>query len=79
MKATITKSYSRKLSANYSSEEFVTRVEKEIEYTTKEEYLAEQDKLAAQVKSLTQRDIEKHSELVKSTTPQQPVMVEDRT
>jgi hypothetical protein len=78
MKATIAKSYSRKLSANYSSEEFVTRVEKEIEYTSKEEYLAEQDKLAAQVKSLTQRDIEKHSELLKGTTPQQPVMSEDK-
>lgn len=75
MKATIAKSYSRKLSANYSSEEFVTRVEKEIEYTSKEEYLAEQDKLAAQVKSLTQRDIEKHSELLKGTLP---VMAEDK-
>ena len=78
MKATIAKSYSRKLSANYSSEEFVTRVEKEIEYTSKEEYLAEHDKLAAQVKSLTQRDIEKHSELLKGATPHQPVMVEDK-
>ena len=77
MKATITKSYSRKLSANYSSEEFVTRVEKEIEYTSKEEYLAEQDKLAAQVKSLTQRDIEKHSELIKGMK-QEPVMAEDK-
>lgn len=79
MKATITKSYSRKLSANYSSEEFVTRVEREIEYSTKEEYLAESDKLAAQVKSLTLRDIEKHSELLKGMRSGDAVMVEDRS
>lgn len=78
MKATITKSYSRKLSANYSSEEFVTRVEKEIEYNSKEEYLAEQDKLAAQVKSLTQRDIEKHSELLRALRPGEAVMSEEK-
>lgn len=79
MKAIIAKSYARKLSANYSSEEFVTRVEKEIEYNTKEEYLAENDKLAAQVKSLTQRDIERHSELLRTTAPNSPIMTEDRT
>lgn len=75
MKAIISKSYSRKLSANYSSEEFVTRVEKEIEYNSKEEFLTATDVLAAQVKALTLRDIEKHSELLKKVT--EPVMVED--
>ncbi len=78
MKAILTKSYSRKLSANYSSEEFVTRLEKEIEYNSKEEYLAESDKLAAQVKSLTLRDLEKHSEVLKSVKPSEPAMVEER-
>lgn len=79
MKATLTKSYSRKLSANFSSEEFVTRIEREIEYASKEEYLAESDKLATQVKSLTLRDIEKHSELLKSLRPGDTVMAEERT
>lgn len=77
MKATIAKSYSRKLSANYSSEEFSTRMEREIEYTAKEDLLAESDKLAAQVKALTLRDIEKHSELLR--TSKEPVMAEDKT
>lgn len=81
MKATITKSYSRKISAgapHYTSEEFITRAEREIEYNTKEEYLAESDKLAAQVKALTIRDIEKHSEVVKLVTPNNPAMAEER-
>ena len=80
MKATITKSYSRKLSGkDYTSEEFFTKIEKEIEYNTKEEYLAEHDKLAAQVKSLTLRDLEKYSEVLKSVRPNAPAMVEERT
>lgn len=78
MKALLRKSYSRKLSANYSSEEFITAVEKEIEYSSKEEYLAESEKLAAQVKSLTIRDIEKHSELLKGMKTSDVVMVEDK-
>jgi len=81
MKATITKSYSRKLSAgapHYTSEEFSTRLEKEVEYTTKEEFLSETDKIAAQVKSLTLRDLEKYSEVIKLSKPNNPVQVEDR-
>lgn len=81
MKATLTKMYSRKLSAGapyYSSEEFVTRAETEIEYASKEEYLAASDKLAAQVKALTVRDMEKHSEVLKLTTPNNPTMVEEK-
>ena len=40
MKATITKSYSRKLSGkDYTSEEFFTKVEKEIEYKMLEEQI----------------------------------------
>lgn len=81
MKATITKGYSRKLSAgapHYTSEEFVTTVQREIEYNSKEEYLAESDKLAAQVKSLTLRDIEKYSEVIKLVRPGEPVMVQEK-
>jgi len=81
MKATSTKSYSRKLSAgapHYTSEEFVTRVEKEVEYANKEEYIIVSDTLAAQVKALTLRDIEKNSEVLKLTTPSNPIMVEER-
>lgn len=77
MKATITKSYSRKVSAKFQSEEFITRVEKEIEYNSKEEYLAEHDKLAAQVKSLTTRDLEKYSDVLKSVDGKEPAMVEE--
>ena len=65
MKSTITKRYSRKLSYDYSSEEFSTEETREIEYKGKEEYLAAHDKLALQVKTLTIRDAEKHSELLK--------------
>jgi len=65
MKTTITKRYVRRLSYNYNSEEFATEEVREIEYNTKEEYLAEHEKLAAQVKALTQRDLEKNSELLK--------------
>lgn len=79
MKATIRKSYSRKLSGkDYSSEEFLTSVEKDIEYSTKEEYLAECDKLAAQVKSLTLRDLEKYSEVLKGVRPNAPAMTTER-
>jgi hypothetical protein len=80
MKATITKSYFRRLSAgapHYTSEEFSTRLEKEIEYNTKEEFLAETDKLALQVKSLTVRDMEKYSEVIKLSRPNNPVQVEE--
>lgn len=80
MKAIIRKSYSRKLSAgapHYTSEEFITSVEREVEYSTKEEYLAESDKLAAQVKLLALRDMEKYSDVVKLSRPNNPVMVED--
>lgn len=65
MKSTITKRYSRKLSYDFSSEEFCTEETREIEYDDKEAYLAEHDKLALQVKALTTRDTEKHSELLK--------------
>jgi hypothetical protein len=79
MKAIITKSYSRKLSGkDFTSEEFFTSVEKEIEYNTKEEYLAEHDKLAAQVKSLTLRDLEKYSEVLKTVRSNEPAMVTER-
>lgn len=77
MKDIITKGYSRKLSANYSSEEFTTRIEREVEYANKEEYIIVTDKLAAQVKALTLRDIEKHSELLRIS--KEPVMAEDKT
>ena len=78
MKAKITKGYSRKLSCKFQSEEFVTYLEKDIEYTTKEEFLLENDKLAAQVKSLTHRDLEKHSEVIKLAGPNDPVMTESK-
>ena len=65
MKSTVTKRYSRKLSYKYNSEEFSTEETRDIEYTSKDEYLALHDKLAAQVKALTIRDMEKHSELLK--------------
>lgn len=79
MKATIKKSYSRKLSGkDYSSEEFLTSIEKEIEYNTKEEYLAEMDKLAAQAKSLTLRDLEKYSEVLKAVRPNSPAMATEK-
>jgi len=81
MKATIAKSYSRKLSAgapHFTSEEFSTRLEREIEYTTKEEFIAETDKLALQVKSLTLRDLEKYSEVLKLARPGEPIMAEDK-
>ena len=79
MKAKITKSYSRKLSGkDYSSEEFHTAVEKEIEYSSKEEYLAECDKLAAQVKSLTLRDLEKYSEVLKGVRSNAPAMTTEK-
>lgn len=76
MKAKITKGYSRKLSAGkpvFQSEEFFTNLEKEIEYNTKEEFLAENDKLAAQVKMLTQRDIDKYSEVIKLASANNPI------
>lgn len=63
---------------HYTSEEFVTTVQREIEYNSKEEYLAESDKLAAQVKSLTLRDIEKYSEVIKLVRPGEPVMVQEK-
>jgi len=65
MRAVITKRYTRKLSYNYNSEEFCTEVTKEIEYKDKTEYLAEHEKLAAQVKALTSIDIEKNSVLLR--------------
>lgn len=65
MKSTVTKRYSRKLSYNYNSEEFCTEETREIEYKNKEEWAAHHDKLAAQVKTMTLRDIEKNSELLK--------------
>jgi hypothetical protein len=65
MKSTITKRYSRKLTYNYNSEEFSTEETRDVEYGGKEEYTAAHDKLAAQVKALTLRDLDKHSELLK--------------
>jgi len=65
MKSVITKRYSRKLSYKYNSEEFSTEETREVEYKDKAEYTAAHDKLAAQVKVLTLRDLEAHSELVK--------------
>ena len=65
MKEKITKRYSRKLSYKYASEEFSTELVREVEFSNKEEMLAASDKLAAQVKALTARDVEKHSELLK--------------
>lgn len=79
MKAIIKKGYARKLSAKYQSEEFVTNMEKEIEYTTKEELVAEHAKLAAQVKSLTVLDMEKHSQVLKVVSPGDPALLEERT
>lgn len=79
MKATITKAYSRKVSAKFQSEEFFTKVEKEIEFNSKEEYLAEHDKLAAQVKSLTTRDLEKYSDVLKTVDKNEPALVEERS
>jgi hypothetical protein len=65
MKEKLTKRYSRKLSYKYASEEFSTELVREVEYTNKDEFLAASEKLAAQVKALTTRDLEKHSELLK--------------
>ena len=65
MKSTSTKRHSRKLKYDKRSEEFSTEETREIEYKGKEEYLAAHDKLALQVKTLTVRDAEKHSELLK--------------
>lgn len=65
MKSLITKRYSRKLSYKYNSEEFSTEESREVEYSSKEQYLQEHEKLAAQVKALTTRDVENHSQLLK--------------
>ncbi len=65
MKEVLTKRYVRKLSYKYNSEEFATELRREVEYNSKEEFLAESEKLAAQVKALTARDVEKNSELLK--------------
>lgn len=65
MKEKLTKRYSRKLSYKYASEEFSTELVREVEYANKEEFLAASDKLSAQVKALTARDLETHSELLK--------------
>jgi hypothetical protein len=65
MKEKLTKRYSRKLSYKFASEEFSTELVREVEYSSKEEFLAASDKLSAQVKALTARDLEKHSELLK--------------
>ena len=65
MKEILTKRYSRKLSYKYGSEGFSTELRREVEYNTKEEFLAASAKLAAQVKALTSKDLEKHSELLK--------------
>jgi len=65
MKEKLTKRYSRKLSYKYASEEFSTELTREVDYNTKDEFLAASEKLAAQVKALTARDLEKHSELLK--------------
>ena len=78
MKAIIKKGYARKLSAKYQSEEFFTNIEKEIEYNTKEELLAEHAKLAAQAKSLTVLDMEKHSDVLKVVGPGDPALLEER-
>jgi len=40
--------------------------------------LVAHDKLAAQVKSLTVRDIEKHSEVIKMVGPNEPALIEER-
>ena len=65
MQEKLTKRYSHKLSYKYASEEFSTELTREVAYSSKEEFLAASDKLAAQVKALTARDLEKHSELLK--------------
>jgi hypothetical protein len=65
MNEKLTKRYSRKLSYKYASEEFCTELTRDVEYSNKDEFLAASDKLAAQVKALTARDLEKHSELLK--------------
>jgi len=63
--ATITKRYSRKVSYDWQSEEFMTEESRTIIFSSKEEYMAEHDKLAKQVKVLTNRDCESNSELLK--------------
>jgi len=65
MKEIITKRYSRKFSYDFSSEEFSTELRREINFNNKEEFLSESEKLAAQVKALTTKDMDKHSELLK--------------
>jgi len=65
MQSKITKRYARRISYKFNSEEFMTEESKDIEYTTKEEYLEAHNKLAKAVKTLTQADLVKHSELLK--------------
>ena len=56
----ITKRFSRKLSVDYQSWEFMTEIEQEIpDPKTKEELIEASDKLFSKVKGLTKYDIAK--------------------
>ena len=79
MEVILRKGYARKLSSKYQSEEFVTSVEKKVVFNTKEEYILESEKLAAQVKALTAKDIAKHSDVLKTVGPGDPALMEERT
>ena len=58
MKLKITKRYARKISKDWQTWEFMTEITQEdVEVNSKEELLAESDKLFSKVKGLTDVDI----------------------
>jgi len=61
----ITKRYSRKITLDYCSWEFLTELEKEVDVTSAEELVAESDKIYKTARALTLRDMESSKDDIK--------------
>jgi hypothetical protein len=67
----ITKRYARKITIDYSSWEFLTELEKEVDIKSAEELVLESDKLYRNARALTLKDIEANKDDIKPRTSTQ--------
>ena len=65
----IKKRYSRKITLDYNSWEFLTELEEDVEVKSKEDLVVESDKIYKAARALTLRDIEANKEDIKPGRP----------